>query len=135
MVVAELQSEGFKQKDNDEIGDVDSIANDLEDAEAAAALDPKASMESNIEVEAFQTFLVNNNNRTVMSMMLHMSFWERIRWRFGKRLAPQELGYRIFSFIDLNKDGCLPIGVLDVLVKYFQTDLGFNKATMELVEV
>jgi hypothetical protein len=92
-------------------------------------------LESDVEVEAFQTFLVQNSPEFALSMMLRLSLWERIRWALGRRLSQREVAHRIFSFVDLNGDGCLPIGILDVLVKHLQSHLNFGKATLEIVEV
>jgi hypothetical protein len=115
--------------------DEGSEAGSLDDAEAMAMLQDVDLIDEVEEVQNLQQVQIQYSGSRALQEMLGLSVIERIRWMFGIRPSPLEMGHRLFQYIDKNGNGQIAIASLDLLVKILSGQLPFTKASFDHLEV
>jgi hypothetical protein len=105
----------------------------LDDAEATTLALAQERIEGQTEVESLQEAF--NNCSSGIKGIMKLSFFDSIRWNFGWRPSVQHMGERVFTFMDTNSSGQLPMMALDVLVRNLEGSFHVSKDAFDMVEV
>ena len=106
---------------------------DLDDAEATTAAIAREQAQDITETEILQEALLGAENG--FRGFMGLTQWQLIKWRYGWRPDAHTMAARTMACVDLNKNGNVGAGTLDVLVRFLDGDFSINKVTLDVVEV
>jgi hypothetical protein len=121
-----------KVEEQTEVGEVDCLLDGLDEAETEA-IDPQSGT-ARAEADALQRFLMRSGHDALF-IMLHLRFWERLKWAMGETLTNREIATRIFAYLDCDKKHIVNVELLEILGKHLQGKIKFDQKTIEAVEV
>jgi hypothetical protein len=118
---------------SNEDAEEDPCSNSLDDAEAVNAEKTEEAEREQEGMEEIEAMFANHNGS--LQSVLNLSRLEKLRWRFKLYPTSSNMAIRLFNIINIHRAPCLPLDVLDFLIKQIQDEFPVSKQAYDFVEV
>lgn len=105
----------------------------MDDADGLALAQMDADTQSLVELQRIEDLL--SAAREPLLVMISATPFERWKFKAGWRPRPDIIATRVFDTLDIDKDGSLAEGVLEVIIKHLPSSYACTKRTYEHIEV